>query len=529
MVVLGTVERISSRGQGLSNRTTRHPVTDRRLVRRWWALCAAAVLATMVVSSPAGADDPPAFVNGDGKAFANLFDLKIQLAGDISGGNGLALGFGAGRSLSAFQESTATAEGRVADYALTDLINMQPSAECPDYIPIYLDSTKPPQTLADSSMPGSDQSQLTVVKYAGYPTYGPEFGTQNAVAGPTTTATGSTTAKLIDSGVVKLVNPQSTSTSRIVNGVREAIAVSSADSLSIMGGAMTLFRPKWTATARSGATTTAEATFTYSSAIVLGITRPGGRTEDLQAFKGFIESTFSALGLKLYLPKATFEPGPNGTGSVSISPLIVGMQNIPLGSSLLKPVLTALSPRIDEALKAYLAQKCSNPAMELLADVARGVLGGTGGLSFSAGGADAMTDDIYYALPSFDLPAGGLDTPATTMPSFDGGGLGDGGGSGVLSENTTNTTEPGDLGGDLGDLPDETTTSVEPVGSTTTSRPSQRGPKQIATALPIRQQSKPGTKGGTAGWLTIAVLGAVLALAGADHFVMRRSRRRFAP
>jgi len=514
------------RGQRLNNRTTQTPAPGHGLVRRWWALCAAAVLATMVVSSPAGADDPPGFVNGDGSAFANLFDLKIQLAGDISGGNGLSLGFGAGRAIAGYQDATATAEGRVADYALTDLINMQPTAECPDYIPIYLDSTKPPQTLADSSSPGSDVSQLTVVKYAGYPTYGPVFGTQDAVAGPSTTSTATTTAKLIDSGVVKMVNPQSTAATRVVNGVREAVAVSSADSLSIMGGAMTLFRPKWTATARSGATTVADASFTYSSAIVLGISRPGGRNDDLQAFKGFVESTFSALGLKIILPKATIEPGPNGTGSVSISPFIVGMQNIPLGSSLIKPVLRALSPNINEALTAYLAQKCSNPAMELLADVAQGVLGGTGGLSFSAGGADAKTDDIYYAPPSFDLPSAEVpDTTAPTSPSFD---------SPVDDFSTPPTsvlsdfeTNPGDTTSSL--PPDTTVPTTEPDTTTTSAAARQGERREVAEGLPIGQRSKPGSKGGTAGWLTIAVLGAVLVLAGADQFVMRRSRRRFTP
>lgn len=515
-------------------RARQHP-TRPASRRRWWAVFAGALLATTVAGTPAGAADPPAFVNGDGKAFANLFDLKIQLTGDISSAGGLALGFGAGRSIAAYQDTGATSEGRVADYALTDLINMQPSEECPNYIPIYLDSTKPPLTRAESDTPGDDASKLTQVKYAGFPTYGPDFGTQDATAGPGTTSTASTNAPLMDSGVVKLVNAKSTSTTRVVNGVREAVAISSADSLSIMGGALTLFRPQWTATAKSGATTVAEATFTYSSAIVLGITRPGGRTEDLQAFKGFIESTFSALGMRMYLPKATITPGPNGTGSVSISPLVVGLQNIPLGSSLLKPVLRALSPQIEQSLNAYLEQKCSNPAMELLADVAMGVLGGHGGISFSAGGAEAMTDDIYYAPPSFDLSTPSdpstMDAPESDVaitPDFGGGG-----GASVSDSSLFNTpTSSGDLStfdttpSDTIPLEESTTTTET---STTSTAPSRVERREIAGGVPIGQRSMPGSKGGTAGWLTIAVLGAVLALAGADQFVMRRSRRRFAP
>lgn len=496
--------------------------------RRWWALGAAALIAAAGLPSVAAAQDRPAFVNGDGKASALLFDMKIQLTGEIGSDTGLALGVGAGRALSQYQDTGASSEGRVLDYSLMDLLNMQPSEECPDVIPIYLDSTKPQLTRAESTTPGNETSQLTQIKYAGFPTYGPDFGTQDATAGPTTTASASTNAPMIDSGVIKLVNARSTSTSQVVNGVREATAVSTADSLSIMGGALTLFRPTWTATAKSGSTTVNEAKFTYSSALVLGMTRPGGQTGDLVAFKGFIENMFSALGLRLTLPTATVRPGPNGTGEVSISPLVVGLQNIPLGSSLIKPILNALNPNIEEALAKYLAQDCSNPAWQLVADVTRGVLSGKGGISFAAGGADAMTDDIWYPPPSFDLPAdNGLTLGAGTDTSF-------GTGSAVEGISTFNTsgssfddslgstsTEPIDLGDD--------TVPIEPtVESTTTSEPpADDGPQETASIKRTAERSKPGTKGGTAGWLTVLGLVGVLALAGADQFVMRRSRRRF--
>jgi hypothetical protein len=502
---------------------TRWGTTGRRvgLLRRAWPLVA--VAAVLVTTGPgiAGADDTrPAFVNGDAKASANLFDFKVQITGAIGSDSGLGIGFGAGRALTQYQDSTATAEGRALDYALTDLLNMQPTAECPDVIPIFLNSTKPPVTLADSSDPSGAGSHLTPVKYAGFPTYGPDFGTQDATAGPGVTSHATTTAFRVASGVVDMVNPKSESTTRVANGVREAVATSSADSLSILGGAMILQKPVWTATARSGATTVNSATFTYSSAQILGMTRPGGRNDDLNAFKGFVEGMFSGLGLKMFLPTATVEPGPNGTGSVSISPLRLGFQDIPLASSLLAPLLHAISPQIDQALAAYLAQKCSNPAMQLIADVARGIASGHGGLSFSVGGADAMTDDVYYPPVSFDTGSGSLGGPPTA-PSFDTG-------ASVLGTDLS-------AGSSLGSSLDSSslTTDTVPLDDTTTTAAPSEGPEesagpQVAPLQRAADRSKPGSSGGTAGWVTLAALAAVVALGAADQLVMRRSRRKFA-
>jgi hypothetical protein len=358
------------------------------------------------------------------------------------------------------------------------------------------------------------------VKYAGFPTYGPDFGTQDATAGPGVTSHATTTAIRVASGVVDMVNPKSESTTRVVGGVREAVATSSADSLSILGGAMILQKPVWTATARSGATTVSSATFTYSSAQILGMARPGGRNDDLNAFKGFVEGMFSGLGLKMFLPTATVEPGPNGTGSVSISPLRLGFEDIPLASSLLAPLLHAISPQIDQALAAYLAQKCSNPAMQLIADVARGIASGHGGLSFSVGGADAMTDDVYYPPVSFDVGGSGGLGSAPAAPSFDGG-------ASVLG---TDLTAGSDLGSSL--TPSLTTDTVPLVDTTTSAAPSE-GPEesagpQVAPLQRAADRSTPGSTGGTAGWVTLAGLAAVVALGAADQFVMRRSRRKFA-
>jgi hypothetical protein len=478
----------------------------------------AALVIAVVAAPTARADTAPAFINGDGSASASFFDLRIHL-GDLNA-SGLALGFGSGRALTNYQDGAASAQGEALDYSLLSSINQQPTAACPDYIPLFLASTAPQLTRADSSDPNGAASQLTTIKYAGFPTYGPVFGTQDAMAGPTTTATAAANAPSVDSGVVAMVNAASTSTSAVVGTTRTATATMTADSLSIMGGALTLFKPTWTAVAKSGSTTEADATFTYSSAMFLGISRPGNTPGDLQLFKGWMESTFSALGMIVDLPTVTVTPGENGTGTVAISPLTIGMQHLPLGQQFLGPLLNSISPQLDAALKNYLASPCSNQSLELLVPVLEGFASGTGSLGFAVGGATAMTDDVYY--PPVSLDSGVADAslsvpvdapPTTSLPAF------------AAPSDFSVPTTPTDSTDVTAPTVDDTTT----VPTTVPDHQEVADPAapRVARLAPAADRSLPGHSGGKAGWLTLVALAAVVALAGADQFVMRRSRRKF--
>jgi len=490
--------------------------------RSLWLAGPVALVIAIVMAPTAQADTTPAFVNGDGAAAASFFDLRIHLG--VLDASGLAIGFGSGRSLTNYQDDAASAQGEALDYSLLSSINQQPTPECPDYVPLFLASTAPPLTRADSTDAGGDTSHVTTVKYAGFPTYGPVFGTQDAVAGPTNTATADAKAPSVNSGVVAMSNAHSTSTSAVVGATRVATATMTADSLSLMGGALMLFKPTWTATAKSGSTTVADASFTYSSALFLGISRPGNNPADLQTFKGWMESTFSGLGMVLNLPTVTVTAGENGTGSVAISPLTVGMQNIPLGQQLIAGVLNSISPQIDAALKNYLAQPCSNQSDELLVPVLEGFASGTGSLGFSVGGATAMTDDVYYPPVSIDsgvadasasADTSGVDSTTDTSPSFDSSsrGLSTPASSSVATDLTTTTAD--------------STTTTAPVALPDHQEVADAAKPRVASLAPAADRTLPGHTGGRAGWLTIVALAAVVALAGADQLVMRRSRRKF--
>ena len=484
---------------------------------------AALTCAVFAPGQIAGADTRPDFVRGDGKATAGFFDLKLQITGSTGGAGGLAIGFGSGKALAEYHDDGAAAEGRALDYSLLSLLNPQPTAACPDIIPLFLASTEPPKTRADSSDPAAANAQPVQVRYAGFPTYGDVFGTQAATADATPTSKATTDAPDVQSGVVGLSRAHSESTVRVSGHTREAIAKVSADNLTIMGGALTLFNPVWTATARSGDITTSDATFTYSGASILGVQRPGNVPGDLTFFKNFVESTFAFLGMHVIFPTATIDTSAGASiPSVSISPLQVTLDNLPIGQSLLGPILHAISPQIDQALKSYLAQKCSNQGLQLLSDVLLNLVSGRGGMSFALGGATAMTDDTYTPPLDLSLPSNGSNPPVAPPTAS------------IASAFTPAAATPRSRSTSTAiDVP-ATTESVPVAVEPASIEAPVPGKAEVAAAAPAyrpvqraaAERSTPGHTGGAAGWATAAVVFAALSLAGADHMMMRRSTRR---
>lgn len=516
---------------------------------QWRLVCgalAASLCAAMVTTAghPAAATaataQTPGFVPGEAKADTGFFEAKVQITGAVGSGRGLAIGFGSGRALAQYADDNAASEGRVLDYSLLQVLNSQPTPECPNIVPLFANSTLPPLTRAESSNPAHAKSRLTEVRYAGWPDYGPVFGTQDATAtaGPPLSSAAVTTAPIVDAGLITMWNPRSEVSTSLRGKTREARAIMSATSLSILGGAMVLYEPRWVAIARSGDTTTADARFSYSSATIFGMQRgPGTNSADLNAFKGFVENFFGFLGLKLILPEARVtDGGDGGPPRVTITPLTVAIENIPLGQNLIGPLLRAISPQLDAALAEYLAQPCSNKSYELLADVLKEVLSGTGGAALTVGGASAMTDDTYFPPVDFDDPIGeggggggavaaaGESAP-TGVGGFDDFGAGGVSGGGFSPAFDAPVTFDGaDLGADLGvDLAEEVTEGAEIAAGAapTAAAPEVRRAARAAATNPART-SRPT-------WLMAAALAGVLALAGADQLVMRRSRRRILP
>lgn len=503
------------------------------------SLCAAMIAAAgHPVDAQATRTQPPespGFVPGEAKADTGFFEAKVQITGAVGSGRGLAIGFGSGRALAQYADDNAAAEGRVLDYSLLQVLNSQPTPECPNIVPLFANSTLPPLTRAESSNPAHANSQLTEVRYAGWPDYGPVFGTQDATAtaGPPLNSAAVTTAPIVDAGLITLWNPRSEVSTTLRGKTREARAIMSATSLSILGGAMVLYEPRWVAIARSGDTTTADARFSYSSATIFGMQRgPGTNSADLNTFKGFVENFFGFLGLRLILPEARVtDGGDGGPPRVTITPLTVAIENIPLGQNLIGPLLRAISPQLDAALAEYLAQPCSNKSYELLADVLKEVLSGTGGAALTVGGASAMTDDTYFPPVDFGNAAGEAGTGGAVAASgesapvnvgglddFGGGAVGGGGFSPAFDAPVTfDGIDPSvDLAEEVTDVT-ETAAGAAP----TAAAPEVRRTARTAATNPATT-SRPT-------WLMAAALAGVLTLAGADQLVMRRSRRRILP
>jgi hypothetical protein len=132
---------------------------------------------------------------------------------------------------------------------------------------------------------------------------------------------------------------------------------------------------------------------------------------------------------------------------------------------------------------------------------------------------------MYY--PPISLDTGVADTSLTADTSF-----ADNTTTPVASSSFDSTTSdfssgstvPSDL---AATTPDDSTTTTTPPADTDHQQVADADRPRVANLAPASDRSRPGHTGGTAGWLTLVALAAVIVLAGADQFVMRRSRRKF--
>ena len=304
----------------------------RDLVRRGAAVTLAA-LAISAFSSTAGAGAQDGVVRGAATATADSVRVEIT-------SSGVALGFVVGRATAQYKDLAADSEGRALDLGLLATILGQRQCQG-KYDPVLNVATLPPKTIADSSLPGADQSRLTEVKTpaAGKAPAGAVVGTQDATATALPSSQAVTTTVLSDVGLISLTGATSSSDTHFEGGVRQAHAVSSATQLKVLGGLLTFENPRWEATARSGAASELTATFTFDSAALLGF--PRTRKEalaDLEGFKVGIEQLLSGLGVRFELPEVQHTTDKMG---ITISPMGFVIENPPIGRDLIFPFLNS--------------------------------------------------------------------------------------------------------------------------------------------------------------------------------------------
>ncbi|UDY37851.1 choice-of-anchor P family protein [Dermatobacter hominis] len=465
----------------------------------------ACFLATAVVAfaSSIGGASSDGFHTGDAQASADTFSLNLKAANAT-------IGFTYGRSLAGYQDRTGTSEARALDLGVLPVLF---AGEQCDGTPGLLNAdTLPKLTRADSSEEGAAASrrlQAFQPGIGGAPA-GPSAGFQDATATPLPSSWAGTESAPADIGLIAIDGGRTEVTTQLKDQVREAHAVSTAEQLRVLGGLFTFNKPRWEATAQSGARSSATGSFSFASATVLGIPRsPADALADLEGFKAGLEQLLAPLGVVLDLPKVEVRDD-----GVKVTPMGFRIVDPPFGSQVVLPFLGQIDTQVAQWREDLLARDCKNATVLTVVDVLLGVLGGSGSVEALAGGVDVSTHDTDYSIPPIEtLPESAAVTDTLPLTDLGVDDLSSGYsdlGAGDLDA-SYDTGAPLDLSTDLGSVP---------------VTPSVAGAREEAV-LPTA--SLGGMEEGTAGKAgvavgTIALLGA-LGLSLGDRLVGRRARR----
>lgn len=466
------------------------------------ATAAAACLAAVL---PAGAQDgePPGFVPGEATAAATTVVLGL------SPGGGKPIDISLGVSRARFQNRTATAEGSALSLGLLEIF-FGPSSQCGDRPPIIPGEQLPPVTTNDSRRNQPMTAPIEVRSPGDETGLGGIIGTQiaNAAATPQT-STAATTTISQDYGVLALDGGRTEVSTRLEGGVREAVAVTTGRQLRVLGGMAVINNPRWEAVARSGATDAAEGRFTFTSASLLGFERPVEHFgNDFVAFADGLRNLLSGLGVFLEFPAVTVEEG-----SVTVSPLVLGLTNPPIGLDVIQPLLGALADEKAASDAAMIAEDCNNQARLQVLDLVLGVLSGSGGVTLSLGGVSAFTAATEFPEPApldldFSASFGDLAPPPQVLP-------------------LQVTTPALDAGFGLPDdaalgLPE--VAALPEVGAAVPTSAPTAATFDLPSATLVSSRFEPGRRGGTPAVVGGVALAGLVALAAADRWVIRRRR-----
>ena len=372
-------------------------------------------------SAPGGSGE---IVRGGANAWASSVSVEL-------GSGGATLGATYGRSVASYRDITAQAEGRALDLGLLEPIFALPQCDG-TVLPMWDTASLPPKTSVDSFTEGASEGASSEVFWPamqGTSQSKQVIGNQHAWATEQPWSKASTDIITADLVLLKVLGAETASTTEFRNGVRIAKAESWAKRVSLMGGIIEIKNPHWTAEKRSGAEESENATFTFDSVRLFGITQNADNTaKTFNDFKWAVGQLFSGLGLKFQIPEV--QPADVGEG-ISISPMGFVLTNAPIGKQLLTPLLG--SEFMNDVRNKSLDEDCTRAIGWTIIDALDNALGGAGQVVLSVGGATATTDETDYSSPPIapappaeaaeqpaDEPEPG-DQPANTTSSDFGG------------------------------------------------------------------------------------------------------------
>lgn len=448
------------------------------------------------VGSPGSSGAAPAgsFVLGTAQAVSQAIVLAPATGG-------LGYDITLAQSLAGYTEGVAQGQSQTLDLGAIGL--SLTSTQCNGQPAVVPGKELPAPVTVESGASGQQQqTQLT----QGLNGTGAGAGQEQAAASPTPQSSATTTLVGWDvPGGFSIDGATATATSAVVDGdARVAQASSAISSVSLLGGLVTLDGLHWTATQRTGAGAANQGSFTIGGVTVAGVTVPVP-AGPLAQVAAIVDTALAPTGFHVTFPTTSVDAS---TGTVTETPLSVGIDNSALGHQVVGPQLGTVQPLRDAIDKALLGASCQAGIPLLLADIGTGVVAGGGSLDLEIGGAQAGTTD-QAAVDPF-------------------GGLGLGGGLGGLLGATVGGLGSG--GGSAGGL------GTGPLGATGGGAAGPAGAAGGARALPTRVvttvacRSLAGGGGGCHGPgnalpVGLAGLGALVAVAAADVVRLRRHRQ----
>jgi hypothetical protein len=512
------------------------------------------ILALVPLGTGAGAD--PTFVAGSGRARANLFEI-------IPRTGGLEIPINFGKALVTYQGNSATAtSGGVKppsqNAADGDCGGAQPKppggggggggAPAPPKPGGGSSPTQFPFVSTLSVSTGDkDAEKGREIDQGRFPDGSPISGRMEhqqvkATADPSAWAA-TTSATLAFAPLIDVVNGRTEAETGVVDDkARTARAVTTMDRLNLLGGLISLIDVRWEATQRTGDGAGAAGTFKVGTVLLQGQPLPappappappaglpgGGSPPPLPDPLTVLNTAIAPSGLAIESPRID-----TAGGAARVSPMTLRIADSALGRVVLAPLVTSLQPLREAVVGGLLALSCDFGAAVTVADVAAGVLTGTGGIRFDFGGVSATTEGEVYDNPfaggvGEDLGDGGFGDGADVpgLPDISGGP------STAFSPPPTDGGLTGGAGGDLGsplggDVGSPSGSATGSGGGTAGSNPAG---DEVAFADPAAlfgptSRSEPGSKGGRALAVGALAMLIVAALAAADAFHLRRASR----
>lgn len=448
--------------------------------RRTTAIAAvwAAAMAGLVLTSPSASGQ-----EGVEPGLANAYAQGIKINPRTGG---LSFGITYGMALAGHQNNSAVSEVRSLDLGV---IGTTLAGEGCDGGDPTLPQEQQPQPLVVRSS-DEDQSQEETENAVEKKVQATEAPFSEAIA--VTAATG-------DPAAVRIGGSTSRTTSGVIDGKRQARAVTEVADISFAGGAFAIKGLRWEVVHQTAPTEDVRGSFTIEAIEAAGVPIP---TDDVLGALVQLNELLAPLGISINAPEVR-----NESGIISVEPLSIGIVPSEARDGVLGPVLSAISPVRESVVDALLGIDCGNASYITIADIALGSITGAGSLSIELGGVNATSGDIQGT--SLLGGTGGLGslTPAVPASPTGGGSLGSTGDGGSA----------GTVGGGGGTTPDVTDTATT---DETTSSPSTDDEAALPDVQPIS-----GSRGGPLVGVGLGGLLLLAALAEGDRRKMRAAQR----